>query len=127
MMINNAICCEKCGSELELVDRYVSMETYRCKSCGHLQYFHVSDSISDIEEFAKTLKRVIIVWDKKPDARQLMQLKKMLPEFKSETLLTLKSKLENSDRWDLGNYSESDALELSRKINGLGISRVLVE
>lgn len=119
--------CEKCGGKVLLVERYISMETYRCKACGHLQYSHVSVPVSDLEEFAKTLKTVFISWEIKPDAKQLSELRKLLPELKAETLLTLKERLIESSKWNLGKYSEEDAIDLSKRISALGIRKVIID
>ena len=119
--------CEKCGGEALFVERQFSMETYRCKSCGHLQHSHVSDPVSGIEEFAKTLKTVFISWEIKPDAKQLSALRKLLPELKAETLITLKERLDENNKWDLGKYSEQDAMDLSKNISALGIKKVIID
>lgn len=128
-MADNSVAthCKKCGNEAVFVERIVSMETYRCKSCDHLQYSHVSAPVSEIEEFAKTLKTVFISWEIKPDAKQLMELKKLLPELKTETLSNLKERVNSSSKWDLGKYSEHDAIELSKNISALGIKEVIVD
>lgn len=113
--------CQKCGGELELVDTYLSMQTFRCKKCGNESHIHFSMGSEDIKGKYSTGVDLSIQWNDDLSKKDAMYLRNIFPEFKKYAVKELIEKWRHEKELYLGYYQKEKASELCREAQKAGL------
>ena len=119
--------CNRCSLPFVQVDRYGSVDVFRCSRCGFERHVHFTPNPDEIWMRDERKTKVIIKWNSgSVSASEIMALRQILPNFKKHSIQDLLRKLRDTKTFELGVFFLSDALELQRSGQELGLTIELV-
>ena len=118
--------CPQCGStNLKVVSRLGTLETWQCENCGHEMFVHVSDpSIgSDVPLPSEPIFQLMGSWVTRPDAQKLSELRSLSLRLRTVPDSTLIRNAINGTKFEIGRFNDSEmsALDLEAKLLALGL------
>ena len=119
--------CNRCSIPLVQVARYGSIDIFRCSRCGFEQHVHFTPNPDEIWSRDERKIKVIIKWNSgSVSASEMMALREISPAFKNQPIQDLLRQLKGTNTFELGVFFLSDALELQRSGQELGLTIELV-
>jgi DNA-directed RNA polymerase subunit RPC12/RpoP len=117
--------CANCGGEMILSESVSAVGTYTCADCGNRIEAVRTPSEESLRRHVRQFSRVrvTIEWEgEEPSGREIMALKRLVPEFRNASLQNLRQHLRSKRAWDLGLMAAQQAEETRRLADQLGVT-----
>ncbi len=117
--------CRHCGGNVVLTGSQITAKG-TCDKCGSRLAVHIDPTSETRGTIAPTMRVAVQLSRPSPSATELMSLRKLIPEWRDQSVQTLKARLASRGEWELGRFPDFEVDMLWKQARELGV-RLTVE